>query len=103
MVFDDKIKRATVQAVSAVPGVTSVVDNLATDTGKWAEEQNRITAQLQGAGLTGVQVSVIGPYAYLSGKVKSELDKQRAVTITQAAAPVKVRGNIITVEVGSIF
>jgi hypothetical protein len=102
-VFDDKTKRYAEQVVGAIPGVTSVIDNLTTDTAKWQMEQNRIMAQLQGSGLTGVNVTVIGPNAYLSGTVKSDLDKQRAVTITESAAPVKVRGNIIMVTPGSIF
>jgi TonB family protein len=102
-VYDEKAKRYAEQVVRSVSGVTSVVDNLTTDTAKWAAEQNRIMAQLQGAGLNGVTVTVIGPYAYLAGTVKSEIDKQRAVTITEGAAPVKVRGNIITVAPGSVF
>jgi TonB family protein len=102
-VFDDKAKRYAEQVVGAIPGVTSVIDNMTTDTAKWAAEQNRITAQLQGSGLTGVTVTVIGPNAYLAGTVKSDVDKQRAVTITESAAPVKVRGNIIMVQPGSIF
>jgi len=102
-VFDDKTKAYAEQVVGAIPGVTSVIDNLTTDTAKWAAEQNRIMMQLQGSGLTGVNVTVIGPNAYLSGTVKSDTDKQRAVTITESAAAVKVRGNIIMVTPGSIF
>lgn len=102
-VFDGKTKTYAEQVVGAIPGVTSVIDNLTTDTAKWTAQQNRIVAQLQGSGLTGVTVTVIGPNAYLAGTVKSETDKQRAVAITESAAPVKVRGNIIMVTPGSIF
>ena len=78
-VFDAKTKTYAEQVVGAIPGVTSVIDNLTTDTAKWTAQQNRIMAQLQGSGLTGVTVTVIGPNAYLAGTVKSETDKQRAV------------------------
>jgi osmotically-inducible protein OsmY len=79
------------------------VNDLTTDTQVWALNQNRILQALQGAGLTEVNVRVIGSDAYLSGQVKKDLDRERAVTITQGAAPVKVRANLITVAPGSMF
>ena len=64
---------------------------------------NNISQQLQGAGLTGVTVKVIGSRAYLSGEVKTELDRERAVSITQGAAPVVVGTNLIRVVPGNMF
>jgi osmotically-inducible protein OsmY len=62
-----------------------------------------IQQRLSNAGLPNVTVKVIGKDAYLSGTVKTKLEKERAVTITEGAAPVVVRGNIITIETPSIF
>jgi osmotically-inducible protein OsmY len=53
--------------------------------------------------LTGVTVKVIGHDAYLDGEVPTALDRQRAVTIAQAAAPVTVRSNLVRVAVGRVF
>jgi len=50
-----------------------------------------------------VTVKVIGHDAYLDGTVQSEAQKQQAVTITQNASPVQVRGNIIRVVPGNMF
>jgi osmotically-inducible protein OsmY len=58
---------------------------------------------LQGAGLTGVTVKVIGQSAYLSGEVKTQQEKDQAVTITEGAAPVRVHVNLIRIAVGSVF
>ncbi|MGH7865033.1 MAG: BON domain-containing protein, partial [Candidatus Binataceae bacterium] len=102
-VFDDKDKAAAVRMARSGDGVTDVVDTLQTDSAEWAEMQNRIRAQLQGAGLEKVTVKVIGRDAYLDGEVKTELDRQRAVTIAQSAAPVTVRGNLIRVAIGNMF
>ena len=62
-----------------------------------------ITQALQNAGFNNVRVKVIGRDAYLSGQVKTQLDRERAVTVAQAAAPVKVRENLITVALGNIL
>lgn len=102
-VFDDKTKRLAATTVRDVSGVNDVINNLTTDTGQWLQEQSDIMRQLQGAGLDKVTVRVIGKEAYLDGEVKTELDKQRAVTITEGAAPVKVRVNLIRVALGSVF
>jgi osmotically-inducible protein OsmY len=102
-VFDDKAKRMAVNSVRGVSGVTDVIDNLKTDTGEWQQQQDAITRQLQDAGLTGVTVKVIGKSAFLDGQVNSDLDRQRAVTIAEGAAPVRVRTNLIRVAPGSVF
>ena len=102
-VFDDKDKSAAVRMARSADGVTDVVDTLQTDTAEWSEMQNRIQAQLQSAGLDKVTVKVIGRDAYLDGEVKTALERERAVTIAQSAAPVTVRGNLIRVAVGNMF
>jgi TonB family protein len=102
-VFDDDTKRYAERTVRGIPGVTSVVDTLTTDTAQWAEEQDRIARQLQNAGLDKVTVKVIGHDAYLNGQVKTALEKTRAVTIAEGAAPVTVRENLIRVEPGNMF
>jgi TonB family protein len=102
-VFDDKARRLAVNNVQGVSGVNNVIDNLKTDTGEWQQQQDAIMRQLQGAGLTNVTVKVIGSDAFLDGQVSNALDRERAVTITQGAAPVKVRTNLIRVVPGGIF
>ncbi|HUO05160.1 MAG TPA: BON domain-containing protein [Candidatus Binataceae bacterium] len=102
-VFDANTKILAERVVGRVPGVGNVVDSLTTDEGDWARRQNQIAAQLAGAGLTGVTIKVIGHDAFLGGTVKTDLQKQQAVTITESAAPVTVRTNLITVLPGSVF
>ena len=102
-VFGEKDKAYAERTVRNVSGVTAVIDNLNVQTAQWAANQNRIQQELQNAGLTGVTVRVIGSDAYLDGEVKTALDKQRAVTITMSAAPVKVAGNLIRVAPGRVF
>jgi len=102
-VFDDKARRIAVNNVQGVSGVSDVIDNLTTDTGQWQQQQDAIMRQLQGAGLTSVTVKVIGKDAYLDGTVSNAPDRDRAVTITEGAAPVKVRTNLIRVVPGNIF
>lgn len=102
-VFDDDTKMLAERTVKNVPGVTGVVDTLTTDTAEWAEQQVKIARQLQNAGLDKVTVKVIGHDAYLNGQVKTDLEKQRAVTIAEGAAPVTVRENLIRVEPGNMF
>ena len=102
-VFDDKDRLTAERTVRDTDGVSAVINNLTTDTQQWEQNQALITQALQNAGLNDVQAKVIGRDAYLSGKVKTELDRERAVTVAQAAAPVKVRENLITVAIGNIF
>ena len=91
------------RTVRGTDGVSAVVNNVTTDTQQWEQNQTLIAQALQNAGLDSVQVKVIGRDAYLSGQVKTELDRERAVTVAQAAAPVKVRENLITVAIGNMF
>jgi len=102
-VFDANDKALAESTVRSVSGVVQVINTLTTDTGVWAQEQAAIQQQLANAGLPNVTVKVIGKDAYLNGTVKTDLEKQRAVTITQGAAPVIVRGNLITVVPGNMF
>jgi TonB family protein len=102
-VFDDNDKRLAVRTARSVSGVTDVIDQTTTDTALWASRQQQIAQALAAAGLTGVTVKVIGHDAYLDGEVANDLDRQRAVTIAQGAAPVTVRTNLIRVAVGRVF
>jgi TonB family protein len=102
-VFDNDAKEYTQKIVRQVPGVGNVIDSLQTDTAEWATRQAAIASQLYAAGLTGVTVKVIGHDAYLDGTVKNEAQKQQAVTITENASTVHVRGNIIRVVPGNMF
>jgi TonB family protein len=102
-VFDDDDKRLAVRTARSVPGVTDVIDQTTTDTSVWASRQRQISQALSSAGLTGVTVRVIGRDAYLDGEVSNKLDRERAVTITEGAAPVTVRTNLIRVAEGKVF
>jgi TonB family protein len=102
-VFDEKGKAVAQQVVRGVPGVTSVVDNLTTDADTWRQQQAQVQSQLANAGLENVTVKIIGHDAFLSGEVTTDAEKDRAVTITEGAAPVVVRTNLITVKLGSVF
>lgn len=102
-VFDDKDRLLAERTVRSTDGVSGVINNLTTDTQQWEQNQTLITQALQNAGLNNVQVKVIGRDAYLSGQVKTELDRERAVTVAQAAAPVRVRENLVTVAIGNIL
>jgi len=102
-VFGEGEKSVAEESVRNIPGVTGVVDNIATDEGEWAEQQNRIQQQLANAGLDKVTVKVIGRDAFLNGEVKTDLEKTRAVTVAEAAAPVTVRENLIRVAPGNMF
>jgi osmotically-inducible protein OsmY len=102
-VFDDKDRALAEKTANTVAGVNSVVDNLRTKTGKWAQEEERINAQLLSSGFTDVQARVIGPYIYLSGKVTSEADKDRAATVALSVYPNKQIDNMIWVQPGSMF
>jgi TonB family protein len=102
-VFDEKGRAVAERLVSGVPGVTSVVDNLTTDADTWRQQQAQVQSQLANAGLENVTVKIIGHDAFLSGAVATDAEKDRAVTITEGAAPVVVRTNLITVKPGSVF
>ena len=102
-VFDDNDKLLAERTARRVDGVSNVVNNLTTDTQEWAQNQARITQGLLSAGFGDVTVKVIGHDAYLGGEVKTDLDRERAVTIAEGAAPVKVRTNLIRVAPGRVF
>lgn len=102
-VFDDNDKMLAERIARGVTGVSTVSNYITTSTGDWARTQARIQRELQNAGLSGVNVKIIGHSAYLSGQVKTSMDKQRAVTVAEQVAPVKVRENLITVTPGSVF
>ncbi len=102
-VFGESEKSLAEETVRNLPGVTSVVDNITTDEADWAQEQTQIGQQLANSGLGKVTVKVIGHDAFLDGEVKTELEKSRAVTITEGAAPVTVRTNLIRVAPGNMF
>jgi hypothetical protein len=102
-VFDANDKALAQRTAASVPGVTNVINSITTDMSDWAARQSQIAQQLYNAGLTNVTIKVIGHDAYLGGTVKSDSDKDRAVTITESAAPVHVRTNLITVEPGRVF
>jgi TonB family protein len=102
-VFDDNDKLLADRTARSIGGVSNVVNNLTTDTQEWAQNQALITQGLQSAGFGDVTVKVIGHDAYLGGEVKTDLDRERAVTIAEGAAPVKVRTNLIRVAPGRVF
>jgi osmotically-inducible protein OsmY len=102
-VFGEGEKSQAEETVRNIPGVTGVIDNIATDEGEWADQQNRIQQQLANSGLDKVTVKVIGHDAFLNGEVKTDLEKTRAVTVAEAAAPVTVRENLIRVTPGNMF
>ncbi len=102
-VFDDRAKSMAASVARKVEGVSDVVNTLTTETALWSERENNINRELRNAGLDKVTVKVIGKDAYLDGEVESDAQKERAVTIAQAAAPVKVRTNLIRVAPKSIL
>jgi osmotically-inducible protein OsmY len=103
VVFDEKDRALAEQVANGVPGVSSVVDNLRTKTGKWHEEEDRIQLQIQSNGFNDVQVRVVGPYIYLSGNVTSPGDKDRAANVAMSVYPNKQINNVIFVQPGSMF
>lgn len=103
VVFDDKDRALAEQTAYAVPGVTSVIDNLRTKTGRWFQEEEGIDQQLQMNGFNDVQAKVIGPYVYLSGQVTSQSDKQRAANVVMSFSPNLQINNMIFVQPGSMF
>ena len=102
-VYDDNDKALADRVVRDVPGVTGVNNTITTDLAEWSDTAARITAQLQSAGLSKVTVRVIGRDAYLNGEVKTALERDRAATVTEGAAAVTVKANMIRVVPGGIF
>jgi osmotically-inducible protein OsmY len=102
MVFDDKDRALAEKTANGVNGVTQVVDNLRTKTGKWFQEEERINTQLQMNGFNDAQVRVVGPEIYLSGKVTSQSEKQRAANVVASVSNLQIN-NFIWVQPGSIF
>ncbi len=86
-----------------VDGVTNVINTLTTDTAAWAERENRINQELHNAGLGKVTAKVIGNDAYLDGEVTNGAERDRAVTIAESVAPVRVRTNMIRIVPASMF
>jgi hypothetical protein len=102
-VFNDKDRTLAEQTANAVPGVSQVVDNLRTKTGKWFQDEERIEVQLQANGFTDVQARVVGPAIYLSGNVTGKGQKQRAANVAASVFPDKQINNFIWEEPGSVF
>jgi osmotically-inducible protein OsmY len=102
-VFDDKDRAMAEQTANSVPGVNSVVDNLRTKTGKWAQEEERINTQLLTNGFNDVQARVVGPYIYLSGNVIGPAAKAHAADVAASVYPNKQINNMIFVQPGSMF
>jgi len=102
-VFDDRAKSMAASVARKVEGVSDVVNTLTTETALWSERENNINRELRNAGLGKVTVKVIGKDAYLDGEVESDAQRERAVTIAETAAPVKVRTNLIRVAPKSMF
>src|SRR5580658_217178 len=103
MVFDEKDRVLAEQTANAVPGVNSVVDNLRTKTGKWAQEEERINTRLLTNGFNDVQARVVGPYIYLSGNVIGPAAKAHAADVAASVYPNKQINNMIFVQPGSMF
>lgn len=102
-VFDDRAKSMAASVARKVEGVSDVVNTLTTETALWSERENNINRELQNAGLGKVKAKVIGKDAYLDGEVESDAQRERAVTIAETAAPVKVRTNLIRVAPKNIL
>ena len=102
MVFDDKDRALAEQTANGVNGVSQVVDNLRTKTGKWRREEERINTQLLVNGFNDVQVRVVGPQAYLSGRVTSQSEKQRAASVVSSVSNLQIN-NFIWVQPSSMF
>ena len=102
-VFDDKDRALAEQVANSVSGVSQVVDNLRTKTGKWADEEERINTQLLSNGFNDVQAKVVGPYIYLSGNVTGPANKDRAASVASSVYPNKQINNMIFVQPGSMF
>jgi osmotically-inducible protein OsmY len=98
-VFDDKAKAAAKRTAAGVEGVTRVINALKTTSLQWLEVQNRVNQALQRSGYPLVNAKVIGNTVYLSGQVKTAVDKERVVTVVKSAGPdLKIGTNLIIVK-----
>ena len=98
-VFDDAAKDAARETVAVVQGVKRVINALTTESLKWLLVQNHINQTLQQNGFTLVSVKVIGQTAFLSGRVSSDADKDRAVSVVKSSAPdLTIGTNLIQVD-----
>jgi osmotically-inducible protein OsmY len=97
-VFDDDAKASAQQTAAGVEGVNRVINALTTNSLQWLQAQNRIGQALQRNGLKLVSVKVIGKTAYLSGQVRSDLEKDKAAQIVTSTEPdITVGTNLINV------
>jgi osmotically-inducible protein OsmY len=101
-VFDDQDRAQAEKAAQGVRGVHQVVNNLGTQTGEWADEENRLNLQLQQNGFNDAHVRVIGPEVYLSGQVTGPAEKDRAAQVVASVSKKQV-SNMILVKPGPIF
>jgi BON domain len=98
-VFDEAAKDAARETVAGVQGVKRVINALTTESLKWLLVQNRINQTLQQNGFTLVSVKVIGQTAFLSGRVSSDADNERAVSVVKSSAPdLTIGTNLIEVK-----
>ena len=98
-VFDNKAKAAANRTAAQVEGVTQVINALKTTSLDWLVLQNRVNQALQRSGYPLVSVKVIGNTAYLSGQVKTAVDKERVVTVVRSAGPdLTIGTNLIIVK-----
>ena len=77
-VFQESDRTLAEVTAYRVRGVKQVVNTLLTETGQWQAEESTINDTLALNGLQSVSVRVIGSQAYLSGKLRSQADQQRA-------------------------
>jgi osmotically-inducible protein OsmY len=97
-VFDDDAKTSAQQTAAGVEGVNRVINALTTNSLQWLQAQNRIGQALQRNGLPLVSVKVIGKTAYLSGQVRSDLEKDKAAQVVTSTEPdITVGTNLINV------
>jgi BON domain len=97
-VFDDDAKTSAQQMAAGVEGVNRVINALTTNSLQWLQAQNRIGQALQRNGLPLVSVKVIGKTAYLSGQVRSDLEKDKAAQVVTSTEPdITVGTNLINV------
>jgi len=98
-VFGNKAKAAAERTAAQVEGVTRVINALKTTSLDWLVLQNRINQALQRSGYPLVSVKVIGNTAYLSGQVKTAVDKERVVTVVRSAGPdLTIGTNLIIIK-----
>jgi osmotically-inducible protein OsmY len=101
-VFEESDRTLAEVTAYRVHGVKQVVNTLLTDTGQWQAEEAKINDTLALNGLESLSVRVIGSQAYLSGKVTSQADQQRAIRIIGSISNLQVV-NFSWVVPGSVF